>query len=55
VDPDPQITLLLKTIDQGYDRKSWHGTTLRAGWKRADGGDRHRRLDPIEVKSLDSE
>lgn len=29
MDPDPQITLLLKMIDQGYDRKSWHGTTLR--------------------------
>jgi uncharacterized damage-inducible protein DinB len=29
MDQSPRITLLLKTIDQGYDRKSWHGTTLR--------------------------
>lgn len=43
------IPLLLKTIDQGYDRKSWHGTTLRgslrgvsaeeAAWR--PGPDRH--------------
>lgn len=26
---DPRVALLLGTIDQGYDRKSWHGTTLR--------------------------
>lgn len=26
---DARIALLLRTIDQGYDRKSWHGTTLR--------------------------
>lgn len=25
----PRVTLLLRTIDQGYDKKSWHGTTLR--------------------------
>jgi hypothetical protein len=25
----PRIALLLRTLDQGYDRKSWHGTTLR--------------------------
>lgn len=29
MDLDARVTLLLKTIDQGYDRKSWHGTTLR--------------------------
>jgi hypothetical protein len=23
------VTLLLRTIDQGYDKKSWHGPTLR--------------------------
>lgn len=47
--PGPMIHLLLKTIDQGYDRKSWHGTTLRgslrgvsaeeAAWR--PGPDRH--------------
>ena len=25
----PRVTLLLRTLDQGFDRKSWHGTTLR--------------------------
>lgn len=29
MDQESRITLLLRTIDQGYDRKSWHGTTLR--------------------------
>lgn len=29
MDLDPRIALLLRTLDQGYDRKSWHGTTLR--------------------------
>ncbi len=24
-----RIALLLRTVDQSYDRKSWHGTTLR--------------------------
>jgi hypothetical protein len=27
--PGPRIALLLRTLDQAYDRKSWHGTTLR--------------------------
>lgn len=27
--PGPRIQLLLRTLDQAYDRKSWHGTTLR--------------------------
>lgn len=26
---DPQIDLLLQVLDQAYDRKAWHGTTLR--------------------------
>jgi hypothetical protein len=26
---NPVIRLLLQVIDQAYDRKSWHGTTLR--------------------------
>lgn len=26
---DPRIELLLEILDQAYDRKSWHGTTLR--------------------------
>jgi len=49
MEPAPRISLLLKTIDQAYDRKSWHGTTLRgslrgvpaveAAWR--PGPDRH--------------
>ena len=49
MDQTPSIDLLLRTIDQGYDRKSWHGTTLRgslrgvsaeeAAWR--PGPDRH--------------
>jgi hypothetical protein len=26
---DPQIALLLEILDQAYNRKGWHGTTLR--------------------------
>ncbi len=26
---DPEITLLLKIIDQAFDKQAWHGTTLR--------------------------
>jgi uncharacterized damage-inducible protein DinB len=26
---DPVITLLLQILDQAFDRKAWHGTTLR--------------------------
>ncbi len=26
---DPQIRLLLRELDQAYDKKAWHGTTLR--------------------------
>ncbi len=26
---DPRIALLLQITDQAYDKKSWHGTTLR--------------------------
>jgi DinB superfamily len=26
---DPRITLLLQILDQAFDRKGWHGTTLR--------------------------
>jgi uncharacterized damage-inducible protein DinB len=29
MDQESRIDLLLRTLDQGYDRKSWHGTTLR--------------------------
>jgi len=29
METEGRIALLLRTIDQGYDRKSWHGTTLR--------------------------
>jgi uncharacterized damage-inducible protein DinB len=45
----PEIRLLLSTIDQAYDRRSWHGTNLRgsirglsarqAAWRPA--GERH--------------
>ena len=27
--PGPPISLLLRILDQAYDQKSWHGTTLR--------------------------
>jgi len=27
--PNPLVALLLRVIDQAYDQKSWHGTTLR--------------------------
>lgn len=27
--PGPQVALLLRLLDQGYDRKSWHGPTLK--------------------------
>jgi len=27
--PDPEIQVLLSSIDQAYDHKSWHGTNLR--------------------------
>jgi hypothetical protein len=27
--PDPEITLLLKIIDQAFDKQAWHGPTLR--------------------------
>lgn len=29
VRPDPRIALLLEILDQAFDRKAWHGTTLR--------------------------
>lgn len=27
--PGPRVTLLLRLLDQAYDRKAWHGPTLR--------------------------
>jgi hypothetical protein len=27
--PHPQVALLLKALDQGYDHKSWHGPVLK--------------------------
>jgi hypothetical protein len=27
--PNPLVALLLRVMDQAYDQKSWHGTTLR--------------------------
>jgi hypothetical protein len=27
--PDPAIALLLHALDEGFDKKAWHGTTLR--------------------------
>lgn len=27
--PGPRVALLLRLLDQGYDRKAWHGPTLR--------------------------
>jgi uncharacterized damage-inducible protein DinB len=28
-DPDPEVELLLRIIDQSYDKKAWHGPTLK--------------------------
>lgn len=33
---DPQIDLLLEIIGQAYDRKAWHGTTLRGSLRGVD-------------------
>jgi hypothetical protein len=27
--PDPRVALLLEVLDQAFNRKGWHGTTLR--------------------------
>ena len=38
MDPNARVALLLKTIDQGYDRKSWHGPTLRGSLRGVSAG-----------------
>jgi uncharacterized damage-inducible protein DinB len=34
--PDNEIALILRTIDQAFDRRSWHGTNLRGSIRRLD-------------------
>lgn len=31
--PDPRLVILLEMIDQGYDKKAWHGPNLRGSVK----------------------
>jgi hypothetical protein len=33
---DPQIAVLLEIIDQAFDKKAWHGTTLRGSLRGVD-------------------
>src|SRR5436309_1151304 len=33
---DAAIALLLRLLDEGFDRKAWHGPTLRGGLRRVD-------------------
>jgi hypothetical protein len=44
--PDAAITLLLAALDEGYDRKSWHGTNLRGALRTLTSEDRLWRPDP---------
>jgi DinB superfamily len=39
MEPSPRIALLLRTLDQAYDRKSWHGTTLRGSLRQVSAED----------------
>lgn len=34
--PDPRIPLLLEIIDQAFDRRAWHGTTLKGALRGLD-------------------
>ncbi|MDB5310038.1 MAG: hypothetical protein JWO38_4240 [Gemmataceae bacterium] len=34
--PDPALGLLLQLLDEGYDKKAWHGPNLRGGLRRVD-------------------
>jgi hypothetical protein len=34
--PSPRISLFLRTLGQGFDTESWHGTTLRGSPRRPD-------------------
>jgi uncharacterized damage-inducible protein DinB len=34
--PDNEIALILRTIDQAFDHRSWHGTNLRGSIRRLD-------------------
>src|SRR5215207_2982869 len=36
---DPRIKLLLEIIDQAFDRKGWHGTTLRGSMRGLSAGE----------------
>ena len=46
MDQTLSIDLLLRTIDQGYDRKSWHGTTLRGSLRGVSAGEAAWRPGP---------
>jgi uncharacterized damage-inducible protein DinB len=34
--PDPRLALLLRLLDEGFDRKAWHGPNLRGALRRVD-------------------
>jgi len=34
--PSPILALLLQLIDEGFDKKAWHGPNLRGGLRRVD-------------------
>jgi hypothetical protein len=34
--PSPVIALLLQLLDEGFDKKAWHGPNLRGGLRRVD-------------------
>jgi uncharacterized damage-inducible protein DinB len=42
----PRVALLLRTLDQAYDRKSWHGTTLRGSLRQVTAEEAAWRPDP---------
>ena len=34
--PDPRSALLLRLVDESFDKKAWHGPNLRGGLRRVD-------------------
>src|SRR5262249_9896109 len=45
-EPGPQIKLLLRNLDQAYDRKGWHGPNLRGSIRGLDAGQASWRPHP---------
>ena len=44
--PDPRLALLLRLLDEGFDRKAWHGPNLRGALRRVDAATAARRPAP---------